>query len=43
MDWIKILEGSGHKISEVQYHGTDGDGIIWGEPSISEVIKVPAV
>ncbi|XP_010649208.1 protein DA1-related 1 isoform X2 [Vitis vinifera] len=36
MDWIKILEGSGHKISEVQYHGTDGDGIIWGEPSISE-------
>ncbi|KAJ9703356.1 hypothetical protein PVL29_004938 [Vitis rotundifolia] len=36
MDWIKILEGSGHKISEVQYNGKDGDCIIWEEPSISE-------
>lgn len=34
MGWLKkIFKGSGHRISEGQYHGKYGDDRIWDEPS----------
>lgn len=39
MGWLtKIFKGSGHKISQGQYHGKYEDDTIWEGPSTSVVM-----